>query len=296
MTDLVFRATLEKALAYYTHVHDRLYYKFDDGYAGHIFYLNLLINHIKRMLKSGDVNAKDNEGETLLSTASSYDNEYTTEITQGLLKNGADVNQKNNDGFTPLMSAVKSGNCLYKISILLKAGAFVDATNIGQESALHRACYAKNVAIAKLLIESGADVNLKASEGFTPLMIAVQENDKQLVSLLMSSGAHINESNSLGWTALMCAVQYFKDDVVKLLLDNGADVNKQNAKGDTPLLIAIASGQAQNVFFLMQKGTDINAKNEKGETPLFLARQERLANVEQWLVDTEKALRQQTKE
>ena len=68
----------------------------------------------------------------------------------------------------------------------------VDRLNHFKESALHLAtCYASTSLIGKL-IEKGADVNGKDSEGRTPLHRAVKTNTSQSVELLLCKGADAN--------------------------------------------------------------------------------------------------------
>jgi ankyrin repeat protein len=55
--------------------------------------------------------------------------------------------------------------------------------------------------IAKRLVEKGADVNAKAKNGMTALMIAATHNSAPMIGLLMQSGADAQAKNNLGQTA-----------------------------------------------------------------------------------------------
>ncbi|HJX34358.1 MAG TPA: ankyrin repeat domain-containing protein, partial [Desulfatiglandales bacterium] len=63
--------------------------------------------------------------------------------------------------------------------------------------------------IMELLIDRGADVNVKANNGTTPLMLAAFYDDKKCVELLIDHGADINAKNNLGLTARMFALLRF---------------------------------------------------------------------------------------
>ena len=112
-----------------------------------------------------------------------------------------DVNMKDNDGNTALMSAV----CREDYNTV------------------------------KLLLDNGADVNMENKYGRTALMYAVDIEYYNTVKLLLDNGADVNMQNKYGGTALDYAIYREDYNTVKLLLDNGADVNMKNNDGDTAL-------------------------------------------------------------
>jgi len=97
--------------------------------------------------------------------------EKRAKILKTLIDSGADPNQKdaNYYGYTPLIRAAEFGEG-ETVTILLAAGARVDATNNESGTALH---FARNAEIARLLIAAGADRNAQAS-GATPAQTAVR--------------------------------------------------------------------------------------------------------------------------
>ncbi len=89
-----------------------------------------------------------------------------------LIQNGADVNVANKFGVTPLDRATryayKSVDVAAKIVLLLLENkANINAQNIEGETALMQAAYYNYVVIARMLIEHGADVNLRRADGNT---------------------------------------------------------------------------------------------------------------------------------
>ena len=97
-------------------------------------------------------------------------------------------------------------------------------------------------------ITKGADVNAKANDDVTALMMASQNDHKEVVELLLAKGADINAKDKNGTTALMMASQNDHKEVVDLLLAKGADVNAKDKNGVTALMMA------------SQKGADVHAR------------------------------------
>ena len=92
---------------------------------------------------------------------------------------------------------------------------------------------AKNnlLAIAKLLLDRGVDVNERDLLGNTPLHAAVKY--PEMVDLLIGKGAYVNSQNFLGETPLHFAVKYKK--TVEILLAKGADKTIPNFIGRTSI-------------------------------------------------------------
>jgi ankyrin repeat protein len=97
--------------------------------------------------------------------------------------------------------------------------------------------------------------NLKGAGGSTPLMYAALYGDTPTLRLLLDGGADPNVKNESGATALMWAVH----DIAKtrLLLDRGADVHARSDDGRMPLLIAAGiPGGAPVVQLLLDRGAN----------------------------------------
>ena len=132
------------------------------------------------------------------------------------INDGANVNAKVSGGFTPLI--------------------FAAAINPNPE-------------VITVLIHAGADVNARTDEGWSaegglsPLMAAVV--DKSLypdsIMALINAGADVNAKNRAGWTPLILAAgnDNSNPDIIRALIDAGADVNARTIEdGSTPLVWA----------------------------------------------------------
>lgn len=93
-------------------------------------------------------------------------------------------------------------------------------------TALHLACFGEQEAAARLLIEHGADVNVRSTGSIArvpPLGTAAFVHSTRLAQLLLDAGADVNGEGEGGFTALDTAVQNGHEELVRLLLARGAD-------------------------------------------------------------------------
>jgi ankyrin repeat protein len=99
------------------------------------------------------------------------------------IKAGTDVNGKKGEGGVPLINAV-TRNHKEIVELLIDAGADVNLKD--REAPLHNV---RNKEIAELLIAAGANVNAKDRRGWTPLYFA---RNKEIAELLIAKGANVN--------------------------------------------------------------------------------------------------------
>ena len=145
---------------------------------------------------------------------------------RALLKQGADVNAAQGDGFTALHWAAKKGDAELA-GVLVVAGANVRAaTRLGGFTPLHLAAEAGSAPAVVALLKGGADANAATLTGATPLMFAASSGNTAAVQALLDAGAKPNAAEAdRGHTALMFAASANRVEVVKLLLKRGADPN-----------------------------------------------------------------------
>jgi len=120
------------------------------------------------------------------------------------IKKGANVNEKDKDGVTPLMKA-KWNNDVKVIKTLIQAGANVNDrdNNSGATPLIHFAWQNTNVEAIKALIEAGAKVNDRDNNDLTPLMYAARDNTNlEVVKSLIDAGANVNDSTKQGFSVI----------------------------------------------------------------------------------------------
>jgi ankyrin repeat protein len=176
-------------------------------------------------LRSSDVNAINDEGNSLLYVAASKNQLNKIRF---LLEKGANVNFKNERGATPLNVACDR-TALDAVQLLIDGGADVNTrTNRGNTplscAASGKGCtllktYAFNTTydftnVAEILLDNGADVNL-----LNPLLIAARSGNLKMVQLLLAKGANINATDAEGQNVLQIAEQEGHTNIVKFLKD-----------------------------------------------------------------------------
>ena len=142
-----------------------------------------------------------------------------------LLQEGVDINVK--QGYwTPLLRAIRySGetSSFDTVKFLLDNGANMNYTTdneVGGEKAIHFAARYGTPEVINLLLDKGANINDITFYKKTPLMLASLQQRIDNVILLLNRGADINIKEKQGRTALLYAGTL---EIVKLLLDKGAD-------------------------------------------------------------------------
>jgi ankyrin repeat protein len=148
------------------------------------------------------------------------------EAVRALLKQGADVNARQGDGFTALHWAARKGDADLA-TLLVNGGASVAAaTRLGRYTPLHLAAEIGSAPVIATLLEAGADANAPTLTGTTPLMLAAGSGNTAAVEALLDAGARPNAAETdRGHTALMFAASANRADVVRLLVKRGADPN-----------------------------------------------------------------------
>ena len=213
------------------------------------------------------------------------------DILELLLDEGGDEFVENNLNFTALVQAVRREG-LETAVLLIEAGAVVDAqADEGKgNTALMAASSEGHVEAVRMLLDAGADPNLRKGDGATALIMAVSGGNVEIVRMLLDAGADLNVQNNEGDTALILAAGRYDDarvPMVKLLLGAGADPNLENNEGATALSLATGKGDLELVRLLLAAGADPNVQDGNGDAALMVAVQAIRSRYNAWTEPSE---------
>ncbi|MEJ2575824.1 MAG: ankyrin repeat domain-containing protein [Gammaproteobacteria bacterium] len=163
---------------------------------------------------------------------------------------GTDINEFDPDGRRPLHVAAATGRVVV-VKLLLKHGAEVNALDKENRTALERAVLAGRTQIADLLLSQGARL-----EPSTLLLDAAHAGarDRDIVRWLVDHGADLEARSTDGDTPLLIAVRDNNHRLARHLIDQGADVNVRDAGGTSALELARALGHEEIAHWLRRSG------------------------------------------
>ncbi|MCD4783590.1 MAG: ankyrin repeat domain-containing protein [Candidatus Eremiobacteraeota bacterium] len=237
------------------------------------------------------INIRNKTGQTPLDYAvekkeNKEDND--NKVIQTLIRNCTDIDARDSEkGETLLHRAAQQGH-EEVISLLLDRGANVNIKNNMGEIPLHHAVSLNSSKIAILLILNGADVRAVSIDGVTPLHIAAENSNENMVTYLISRKVRVNEKDKHSCTPLHIAAMHGNAGAVEVLVKNGADINAKDDMGETPLHKSAKSGNSEVVEVLMKNGAYVNSIDNKGQTPLRIAVLQNHKKVAQILRKSEK--------
>jgi ankyrin repeat protein len=126
------------------------------------------------------------------------------------------------------------------------------------------------------------------SHGFDALFTAAITGNKQVVELLLQNGANPNVRNANGNTPLILSIYEGFTDVARLLLSFGADPNLKSSMFDqdfTALMTASMKGDVQVARALISKGANVNDRAATGISALGYAKRNNHAEIAQMLIN-----------
>ena len=216
-------------------------------------------------------------------------------ILQSLIASNANPNIKNQDGDTPLSilcdchdAEIRSLKCLVEmVDILLGANADpnVQISKGKMWTPLHRACYMGWLEIVNSLLKAKANPNVKDENGFTPLMLMLQDclpdteghtlhvvpNEYEIVDALLKAGADPNIVGIDIYNPIYVAAVRGEADIAARLLEGKADPNVLcSHEMITPLHYVCVSGCLGIVKILLKAKANPNIQDVHGATPLVL--------------------------
>ena len=221
------------------------------------------------LLKAGVLlEEKNKEHDTALHVAVGCGQERIVRI---LLEAGADETVLGKEGKTILHVAASSGNERLLRRFLDDVTTNTEVADEHGETPLHDAAASGHESMVTMLLNAGALINAADKKGETPLHCAALEGHNDIVRLLLSKGAKKESADEEGATPLHFAVYRNCVDAALTLLEAGAEVNTKMLDGTTPLHYAAEKGYEHIITIVLKAGADKDAIDKDGNTPLSLA-------------------------
>ncbi|KAL5088278.1 hypothetical protein Trisim1_006730 [Trichoderma cf. simile WF8] len=226
-----------------------------------------------KLLTSADKN--ENEATTQYSKLNHYNMpEIDSDVDiYHLIDGSADLNAKDSGGRTLLSLAAELDR--HDIIQLLIETEKVDLNETDDETgmtALHRAAGRGHISVVKLLVNAGAQLEIKEKKyQMTALGFAICNNQKVVFDFLLQKDANIYIADIYGRTTLHNAAIWGELAIIQQLADRGVDINARVPDGRTALYAAIQRGDFDATKLLVERGAGVNARDKEGRTPLHYA-------------------------
>jgi ankyrin repeat protein len=131
-----------------------------------------------------------------------------------------------------------------------------------------------DVAQLRALLASGADANVRANQGLTPLMVAAQAGQAESAKTLVEFGASLVHRAETGATPLILAAMHGHLELAWWLFAAAVDTGNRDAIGEAFALMATTmAGDQSFVAGLLEAGVDADASAaaHRGSRPLHIA-------------------------
>lgn len=122
-----------------------------------------------------------------------------------------------------------------------------------------------NYNIVKDLLKLNANVNIRDKNGYTPLILAVMNNQIAIINLLLTYNPLLDITDNLGRTAFFYACQFNNLEIVKILSTTKMNLNITDKYFVSPFHVACLRGNFNIIFFLLK----LKKKNVVYENNLY---------------------------
>lgn len=183
---------------------------------------------------------------------------------------------------TSFIEAAKIGDTPAVIAMLEADLDLVNSAGAYDKTALHWAAEKNDAVTAAVLVEAGADIEVRTSWGATPFEWAAVMGSRDVADLLLTKGANgfnlvtaaalgklndvkrfIENEREKVSDALHGAARNGHTETVAYLLDEGGDINQRGFFGATGTHWAAINGHANMVEFMIDHGADLTIEDDE---------------------------------
>ncbi|WP_041990698.1 ankyrin repeat domain-containing protein [Capnocytophaga cynodegmi] len=199
----------------------------------------------------------------------------TVEQVKQKITEGNNPTKLNERAYDAVSLAINNGAPYETILFLLSLeGNEVDKLTHDKRTYLFWAAFQNNLPLINYLLQKGADVNVKDSHMYTPLLFATVRGNinTELYDILINKGANIDEKNENGANALLLAIPHIKDlKEAQYFIKKGLSLKSIDNNGDNALFYAARNGNQKIINQLIKKGLNPKTLNNKGQNLMFAA-------------------------
>ena len=235
-----------------------------------------LVRTVRHFMKSNFEDSADDEGKTALHWACTFSNPTVVK----LLITTNNIEHRDNNGLTPLATAVLANNAL-AFDILYRSSANLYTRDSAGDTLLHMACRLDNVNILKHLVSCdlyphNEPQNFKKE---TPMHTACKVGSFRSFTYLLSLDHSVSAIDDLGRTPLMIAIANNSIDVAAAILNapaselNPVNINSKDAGGNTALHYCSMYDNVRIASMLLNRGASLHELNLAGYSPCTMLSQ-----------------------
>lgn len=195
-------------------------------------------------------------------------------LTRQLLDQGANpdickVYSSDDEFGEPVLSKASTLGLVKIVNLLIEKGADVNLKGGVYGYSLQAAATFGNFDVVRILIECGANVNVEGGLYGSALQAAARFGHLDIVRLLIMQRANVNARGGIYGTALQAATVFGIEDTIRFLIEQGANVNAGGGRYGSALQAAVTFGSMSRVMLLIEYGADVTTQDTDSDNALL---------------------------